>query len=50
MPERIKRHWVGSEGYESDRLLEGSHFLKIRTHDGRQWLERTFYIQGETND
>ena len=43
-------YWVGSEGYESDRLLEGTHLLKIRARNGRQWLERTFHIEGETND
>jgi hypothetical protein len=43
-------YWVGTEGYESDRLMEGSHILRIRVRDGRQWLERTFRIEGEIND
>ena len=40
-------YWVGTEEYDSDTLLTGSHTLKIKARDGDRWLEKTFKIEGE---
>ena len=40
-------YWAGTEEYDSDTLLTGSHTLKIKARDGARWMEKTFEIEGE---